>query len=317
MVSFRPTPVKLDSPNGQPRRPLVVINLLPSAATLGNLLCGFAAILFCLLSIRSEYFTVPTRVWNPFLLEWVPTYLAAGAWFIVGSMIFDALDGRLARMARRTSEFGAQLDSIADVVSFGAAPAMLFVTLLIRLAVPSTGDALVSALLWRSGLLAALVYVSCAAIRLARFNAENVKDESAKRRFTGLPVPGAAAAFVALILLHETCESWLGVNWQAVIRWSAAPIAIGLGMLMVSRLDYVHVFNLYFRRKRPPTHLIWMLLLTVTGLFFFPQLALTALAYAYVLSGIVLGVRARISPPASDSDAPAPIHAVREPHGRP
>lgn len=315
-MTIRHVPDRIDPLNGQTHRPLLVINLLPSAATLGNLLCGFAAILFCLLSIRSEYFTVPTRAWNPFLLEWVPTYLAAGAWFIVGSMIFDALDGRLARLARRTSEFGAQLDSIADIVSFGAAPAMLFVTLLIRLAVPSSGDARVSALLWRAGLVAALVYVSCAAIRLARFNAENVKDESAKRRFTGLPVPGAAAAFVALILLHETSEPWLGVNWPAVVRWSGAPIAIGLGILMVGRLDYVHVFNVYFRRKRPPTHLIWLLLPTVTGLFFFPQLALAALAYAYVLSGIVLGVRARISPHGPEPAPLAPRPVEEDLHAR-
>ncbi|MBI5863130.1 MAG: CDP-alcohol phosphatidyltransferase family protein [Planctomycetes bacterium] len=101
-----------------PSRPLRAIALLPSMATLGNLLCGFGALFFCLLSIRDEYFALPGKAAHPIFAELAPSYITAGVYMIVLAMIFDALDGRLARLARRTSEFGAQLDSLADVVCF-------------------------------------------------------------------------------------------------------------------------------------------------------------------------------------------------------
>ena len=183
---------RLESPdgNGEPRRPLLSVALLPSAATLGNLLCGVLAIMCSLLAIRAAYFDAGPKTANPHLLAWFPTYIAVGAYLIVLAMVFDALDGRLARIARHTTEFGAQLDSIADVVSFGTAPAMLLLALLLPLAVPAEGEPIVGKLEWRLGLLGALVYVSCAAIRLARYNAENIEEEAAQPRFRGLPAPG-------------------------------------------------------------------------------------------------------------------------------
>jgi CDP-diacylglycerol--serine O-phosphatidyltransferase len=189
--------------NGEPKRPRLSIALLPSAATLGNLTCGVLAILCCLLQIRSAYFDGGGKTSNPHLLSWFPTYIAVGAYLLVLAMIFDALDGRLARIARHTTEFGAQLDSIADIVSFGVAPALLLLTLLLPLAVPAEGETVVQKMEWRVALLGALVYVSCAAIRLARYNAENVKEEAAHLKFRGLPVPGAALGLVALLVLHE------------------------------------------------------------------------------------------------------------------
>lgn len=289
----RPRPAP---PPDDDRRPLRVIALLPSAATCGNLLCGFFAVLCCLLSIRSEYWQSTVR-FNPRLVELVPSFLAAGVYLIVAAMIFDVLDGRLARIARRTSEFGAQLDSIADIVSFGVAPAMLYVTLLLRLAYPADGDPITSRLHWRIGIACAVVYVTCAAIRLARYNAENVRDEAAQRRFSGLPSPGAAAAFIALLLLHEHffySKPWLpwGLDAAYMTRWAIAPCAFALGILMVSRLDYVHVFNVYVRREHPPIHLVWLLLIVVLGLFF-PEILLVVGALTYVTSGLVLNVLRR------------------------
>lgn len=276
-------------------RPRIIgIALLPSAATLGNLICGFMAILCCLLAIRENYFAFPgARPISEHLREFFPSYVAIGGYLVVAAMIFDALDGRLARIARRTTEFGAQLDSIADIVSFGAAPAMLLITILLTLAVPAAGDPSTSRLQWRIGLSCALVFLSCAAIRLARYNAENTKDETGVRKFSGLPTPGAAAALIAVILLHE---DWARDNigaagvWANSLRWVMAPIAFGLGMLMISRFENVHVFNVYFNRERPPTHLIWIVV--ALGLWWYwPQVVQVVVAYAYVLSGLLINAR--------------------------
>jgi len=295
---------------GDPPRQLSGISLLPATATLGNLLCGFLAIFCCLLSIRAEYsatFGIQPRVFHPRLEQLFPTHIAAGAYLIVLAMIFDALDGRLARITRRTSEFGAQLDSIADIVSFGIAPAALFITLLLRPALGSeaeTPDA--SRLQFRFGLASALVYVSGAAIRLARFNAENIHTEAAQKRFSGLPSPGAAAAVVSLLALHEhlrhTGFSGWGVDWANVSRWVIAATAFGVALLMISRLDYVHVFNVYVRRKRPPTHLVWLVIIMAIGWYSF-ELLLVVLAFAYVISGIVANVAHRR--PAAEEHSPA------------
>jgi CDP-diacylglycerol--serine O-phosphatidyltransferase len=283
----------LDGPP-RPRR-LMGVHLLPSAATLGNLLCGFLAIYCCALAIRTAYFPgLPEKLAGPHILGlFTPTWIAAGAMLIVLAMVFDALDGRLARIARRTTEFGAQLDSIADIVSFGAAPPLLLMSALLPLAVPLEGEPLISKLQWRAGVVAGLVYLSCAAIRLARYNTENIKGESAQKTFSGLPVPGAAAAFVALLVLHEDLinpgdDGWNSASAAAVLRWIIPPMAFLLGILMVSRLDYVHVFNVYVRRKQPPTHLVW-LLLAIGVAFYSPQALLVLAAFAYVLSGPLLG----------------------------
>jgi len=271
-------------------RQLRAISLLPSAATLGNLLCGFVAIFCCAFAIRGHYYADAPMPKSHYLAVMFPTYVSVGAYLVVAAMIFDALDGRLARIARRTSEFGAQLDSIADIVSFGTAPAALFLTMLLPMAYDPAGDPPVSRLLWRLALLGALVYVSCAAIRLARYNAENIKDATAKKEFTGLPVPGAAAALVGLLALHEDIVASgavaLGVDWSVVMRWAIGPIALALGLLMISRLNFLHVFNVYFRRNHPPSHLVAGLIIVALGLYW-PQMLLVVLAYLYVFSGLV------------------------------
>ncbi len=291
----------------EPRgRRLIGISLLPAAATLGNLLCGVIAIFCCLLAVRAEYaqelFNIQPRVPLERLESIFPTHIAAGAYLIVLAMIFDALDGRLARLTRRTSEFGAQLDSLADIVSFGIAPVALFLTLLLRPALYGTTDQPdVSSLQFRAGLLCGLVYASCAAIRLARFNVENVKSEEGHSAFSGLPTPAAAAVVVAWLALHETLRDtgfdlW-GINWAGVSRWLIAATALGTGLLMVSRIDYVHVFNVYFRRKHPPTHLVWLVVLVVLGWYSF-ELLLVLLSLSYVVSGPIrwLWLRRRAEP---------------------
>jgi len=289
MAELDPNRLAAFDDNGETKPPLIGISLLPSAATLGNLLSGLVAVLCCLLSIRAAYTPFEPQTVHPHLQGFFPSYLAIGCYLIVLAMLFDALDGRLARLTRRTSEFGSQLDSLADIVSFGAAPALLLLTMLLRLSRPAEGPAVVSAIEWRLGLLCGLVYVSCAAIRLARYNAENVQADVAQKKFSGLPVPGAAGGLVALVLLHE--DLFYSVDgaaaWAGAVRWVMLPAAFGLGLLMISRLDYVHVFNVYVRREHPPSRLVWLVVF-VALLWYWPQGFLTGLAYAYVVSGLVL-----------------------------
>jgi CDP-diacylglycerol--serine O-phosphatidyltransferase len=281
-------------------RRLIGISLLPAAATLGNLLCGFLAVFCCLWSMGADYgasFGAQHRLVHPRLAHLFPTPISAGAYLIVLAMIFDALDGRLARITRRTSEFGAQLDSIADIVSFGVAPAALFISLLLRPPYNSTAEIPdASKLQFRIGLVCALVYLSCAAIRLARYNAENIKTEAAQQRFSGLPSPGAAAAVVALLALHEELRqsgfSVWDVDWANASRWVIAGTAFAVALLMVSRLDYVHVFNLYIRRKRPPTHLVWLIVIIGLAWYSF-ELLLVVLAFGYVISGLLANILRR------------------------
>jgi CDP-diacylglycerol--serine O-phosphatidyltransferase len=281
---------RLPEDDDLPRRRIDAVALLPSAATLGNLLGGVFAILFCLLSIRGLFGDVPLREFGPRLSELFPSYLAVGAYLLLLSMLFDALDGRLARLARRTTEFGGQLDSVADIVSFGAAPALLFLTLLLHRTVLPGGEAgPVGRIEWRLGLVGALVYVSCAAIRLARYNVENVRGESGQKKFSGLPVPGAAAGMATLLILHEDLIRSEIPEWAATIRLGFGPILLGLGLLMVSRLDYVHVFNVYVRREQPPSHLIAIVVFFALA-WWWAQILLVALAFTYIVSGLVLNI---------------------------
>lgn len=308
----------LDERIEQERRPpLRAIALLPSAATLGNLICGFVAIVLCLMEFRAAYstaFSAQPRVF-PYLQSYVPTHIAFAVYLIIAAMIFDALDGRLARIARRTTEFGAQLDSIADVVSFGAAPTLMYFTLLLQRLSPVETEPSVSTWLWRIGLVCGLVYLSCAAIRLARYNAENVRDESATKRFAGLPTPGAAAGFISLILLHEQWSAegarLIGLDLAWLMRWMIAPAVLCLGFLMVSRLDYVHVFNVYVRREHPPIHLVAIVAVAVAA-FYLPEYTLGLGAFLYIISGVGLNVARRVrsaTPPAIATTAESPGRA--------
>jgi CDP-diacylglycerol--serine O-phosphatidyltransferase len=142
------------------------VYFLPSLATLGNAVSGFAAIYVAALMAQGG--TLPKDPWGSFF---VTRGFSAAAYLILLAMVFDALDGRLARFARHTTDFGGQLDSMADVVSFGLAPA--FVALrLFHLDGPNW-DLPIMRLVWA----VAALYMCCAAIRLARFNVSNEHGE--------------------------------------------------------------------------------------------------------------------------------------------
>ncbi len=188
------------------RRALFV---LPNLFTLSSIFCGFEA-------IRRLSEAAPPSV-RP-----QPYYEAA--LLLVFAMFFDTIDGRVARLTRTQSAFGVQIDSLADVVSFGVAPAIL----LYRWALADLGK-------W--GSFVSFVFLACGAIRLARFNvlATNPKGAPSKpgKYIVGLPIPGAAGVILALIIANHSVRGNLFAN-KALM----ASVSLGLSALMVSTVKF-------------------------------------------------------------------------------
>jgi CDP-diacylglycerol--serine O-phosphatidyltransferase len=236
--------------------------VFPTLLTLGNAACGFGAITFA-----AKVGPDPAGEHDLFL----------SAVFIFLAMLFDMLDGSVARWAKQTSEFGGQLDSLCDAISFGVAPA--FLMLKIEYAMESAADANVlkfgthfhpfftywSRLLWVIGAL----YVVCAVLRLARFNVETDEDDS-HNHFSGLPSPAAAATVASFpIALNELREKAIVSNGtgQSVAEWLLPIIhmllpliTLAVAILMVSRFKYAHVFN-QIRGQRTRVHVIQIVFL--------------------------------------------------------
>jgi CDP-diacylglycerol--serine O-phosphatidyltransferase len=227
---------------------LKYVTVLPSLITILNGVCGFVAIIF---ASRGAF--------------------AMAGYMVLLAMIADMLDGRLARMNKSTSSFGGQLDSLCDIISFGVAPAFLMLEVLqeYKLAGFARPNVTFANFLQRFVWLAAAAYISCAAIRLARFNVENEEDESAHMSFIGLPTPAAAGVVVSLIIFHQEIifpelsggdtPAYLGFC-ESVIIYALPFLVLGVAVLMVSRIRYPHILNQYIKGKKPFTHLIWVLL---------------------------------------------------------
>ena len=267
------------------------VQLLPSLATLGNAICGFAAIYVATLDTNAI-----GR--DPMLAFLVSNQYIAAVYLLAAAMIFDALDGRLARFARHTTDFGGQLDSLADAVSFGAAPAIiaLHVFKFDGVDVPL----FVSRLIWAIGAL----YLACALMRLARFNVSNEHGEQAHMSFLGLPSPGAAGGVLAVILLHQSLvadaagvqSGWLKSTLEVAsqITLVLIPIAtLTFGLLMISNIRYGHFVNKYLRgNARFP--LLITIIAFLLGIVVFPSYTLAALGLLVALSGPVQAMLAKL-----------------------
>jgi CDP-diacylglycerol--serine O-phosphatidyltransferase len=255
------------------------ISVLPTLMTLGNLLCGFSAIWYASLPVvgtadKSGAFTI-------------------AGYLIFGAMIFDMLDGSMARLTRATSDFGAELDSLADVVSFGIVPAFLSLKIIARLLAVRGGE-LINPLAQnvdgRFFWMIAAIYVACTALRLARFNAHNAHSMESHLIFRGLPSPAAAGVAGATVIFFEAlrpnASHFLPFHVPEFVQsgvGTAFPylmpvILLALSALMVSRIEYPHLINQYLRGRRPFSYVVRLVLLV---LLFFWQPQLTALLGIY------------------------------------
>ena len=221
------------------------VYLLPSLFTTGNLICGF----FSLIStFNGEYFQA--------------------ALFIIFANILDGLDGLVARLTKTVSQFGVELDSLADLVSFGVAPAVLVYYW-----------ALVPWASW--GWLAACLYVVCGALRLARFNVQIKNVE--KTHFVGLPIPAAAEMIVATILMYY----FLGGEGAASKEVILLLVIYLLAGLMVSNFRYFSFKQLALKKKHP----FWILVAAILFIKFCiaePQIMFFSCFLLYTLSGPLL-----------------------------
>ena len=257
------------------RQRLRYITILPSLFTILNGVFGFTAIIFAgkgsgMLSAESQI---------PFFTFGSTTYFAMSGYMILVAMVADMLDGRIARKVQSTSSFGGQLDSLCDVISFGVAPAFLMLNVL-EYEFASIGLADES-FLQRFTWLTAATYISCAAIRLARFNVENEEDESAHMSFMGLPTPAAAGVIVSLIIFHQETLATFAII--CILPF----LAIGISILMVSRIRYPHILNQYLRGKKPFTYLIRLLLLLAFIVITSIQAALVLIFCGFAASSFV------------------------------
>ncbi len=271
-------------PDEAPRggRHLPPMSVMPTLCTLGNLVAGFAAI---------HYASKP----DDFVGPWGWSALTfAGALIFLG-MLLDAVDGWVARLTRSISELGGQLDSLADVVTFGVAPAFLMVVLVGRhlgdetattVIGPDADDALMK-VVWA----VAVVYVCCGALRLARFNVETGSSGIERSdAFRGLPSPGAAGAVVSLILLHQHI---LAGRYGDIDVPSAFVRGAALGIpfvtflcafAMVSSIPYAHITNRYLYGSRSFGYVVRIVVLIALAVWF-TQETLAVVFTIYVLSG--------------------------------
>jgi len=270
------------------RRRLRTIAMLPTLLTLGSVYFGFAAIYCCgreMEDLGAGIRATEVRTLNnQFMEARAPSYLSIAAWMVLAAMICDALDGRIARRTGRTSRFGEQLDSLADIVSFGAAPALMMVTMS-RRELTQWGS-LGSYQLGQVAVLVGVIYLCCAALRLARFTVEATAEEAKHEGFRGLPAPGAAGGVVSIIFLHDhLVVDRVWPRTADVLAWALPVCTILIALLMVSRIPFTHVVSSFLRR-RPFGHVI-ALLLPVPFIVLYPEQVAVGLAWSFIASGPV------------------------------
>ena len=216
------------------------IHILPSLFTTGNVFCGF----YCFIAVFNNQH-----------------YMAA--WAIVAAIIFDILDGRIARLTKTTSAFGVQYDSLADVISFGMAPAFLVYSWVLQ---PFD----------RVGWMAAFLFLLCAALRLARFNVS--KPDLTGDHFLGLPTPAAAAVLASIVIGFEDL---FATRIHPIVM---VIVVYSLAFLMVSNIKYPAMKKLNFKKRVAFPRFLFVILF-IYVLATIPRIALFVLSFTYILMG--------------------------------
>jgi len=259
------------------------IYFLPNLFTGGNLFCGFLAI---------------TRIVEADLVAPYPAIKQA-LFFILLACIFDLLDGRVARLGGYESPFGREFDSLADIVSFGVAPAFLVHRIVLRdvfASIPQVGWFIAS------------IYLICGALRLARFNclAEMPKDKDSSNAFLGFPIPAAAAlvASLTLFLMWWDEKNFAQGNW----RFLLPGILLFLSFMMVSEVKYPSFKTIGWKMKRPFHKMV--LVMVILGFVIvlwekvlpviLPIIFLAYLVYGFIRPSISPQMRRDIEEPVED-----------------
>lgn len=253
-------------------RPIRTISVFPTLLTLGNLICGFFAI------VVAARIDKPDPVTAANIADIDTMNIMFSGCLIFLAMVFDGLDGYVARLARTTSDFGAQLDSLCDVVSFGVAPGFLLVKMCPQFTLIHN----------RAVWIIAAAFAVCAALRLARFNVET-SDEDDHLYFSGLPSPAAAAAVAGFAILFYTLrqepnalKNWFDDALQMVLPFLGLLVAL----LMVSRIRYPHITNRVLRGQRSFAHVVAVVFVFV-AIMLARGYAVPIVACAFVLYGPV------------------------------
>jgi CDP-diacylglycerol--serine O-phosphatidyltransferase len=219
------------------------IYIVPNIVTTGNMFCGFYSIIA---SLHGD--------------------VLPAAWAILAASVFDMLDGRIARLAKATSQFGVEYDSLSDLISFGAAPAVLLYTWALR---PFE----------RLGWLAAFLYLVCGALRLARFNVTTSKLSG--KYFQGLPIPMAAGMVATFIIFNLTLgwpEQGAAISRDILVL----VLTFGLASLMISTVKFPSFKELNWR-SRASFGFLMVGVLSLILIAVKPEVTLFLVLSAYIL----------------------------------
>lgn len=263
------------------------IYLLPNLATAGNLCFGFASILKILEGALSEKSGDSIASQQSFHVA---------IWCILGACICDLLDGRLARLGGHESDFGREFDSIADIVSFGVAPALMVYRIVLHDFSDHAG--------WVMAV--ASLYLVCGALRLARFNCmASVDSAAANKEFKGFPIPAAAGLIASLTLCLLW---WQGEHELGYWKWVLPPLMIFLSFMMFSGFKYPSFKSINWRTRRSIPHFIVIVLIlgiTVKNYEWMPAVLFIAyLIYGFVRPFISRQWRREIEEDEEDEEAP-------------
>jgi len=275
-----PDPVGAHGVGTEParRRPPRAAYALPTLFTAANIFLGYLSIIRSIQGVISIHGN-PAQAALDF---------EVAAKTIGFSFLLDGFDGRIARMTNTTSEFGRELDSLADVISFGIAPAVLAYTWGVQFVNTAAGPAFLDQL-QRAGKFISFLFLVCGAARLARFNIQKnpvPKNPGAPHRkyFVGLPIPAGASMVAAVVFF---CDSVPITNFAWSIAWLAL-LAL-LSFLMVSTWRYWSFKELNLLRPRSPLLLV-LLAGVIYGIWNWSQPVLLLIASTYVASGIVIRI---------------------------
>src|SRR2546423_11930339 len=253
-----------------PRRPRKLIrnpariqrslSIVPSLFTVGNIFCGYYSIIS---TLRGNW-------------DYAAVLIGVG-------YVLDGLDGRVARLTKTTSDFGVQLDSIADVITFGVAPAMLAFSWGFGASEGIEGS--VARHVHQLGSLATFAFVVCGALRLARFNLQAKKpaETTSKRYFVGLPIPAGAGMIAAVVHFFKTPTLMVG----SALLWSF--LLLLLAFLMISTVRY-HSFKELAVKKARPSLALFVTAMLISLIYLYSEIMLLAIATVYVSSGLIMNL---------------------------